>query len=124
MNNTILLIDGSSFIFHTSTRLKNLSAPNGMPTKCDLWHCKYAQANAKRNIPRVIGFSFRCKGKTFRDEILSWSNKTNRRETPDELKVQFPYIHELIADLGIQWTSKMVLETDDVIATIAKNTQH
>ena len=32
MEKTILLIDGSSFIFRAFYAIKNLSAPNGMPT--------------------------------------------------------------------------------------------
>jgi DNA polymerase-1 len=62
---------------------------------------------------------FDAKGKTFRDEIYP-EYKANRRETPDELKVQFPYIHELIADLGIPVIIQDGVEADDVIATIAK----
>ena len=66
---------------------------------------------------------FDAKGKTFRDEIYP-EYKANRRETPDELKVQFPYIHELIADLGIPVIIQEGVEADDVIATIIKNIQH
>lgn len=45
--------------------------------------------------------------------------KANRRETPDELKVQFKIIRELIDAMGIVSESVIGHEADDVIATLA-----
>ena len=45
--------------------------------------------------------------------------KANRRETPDELKVQFKIIRELIDAMGIASESVIGYEADDVIATLA-----
>ena len=46
--------------------------------------------------------------------------KANRHETPDELKVQFKIIRELIDAMGIVSESVVGYEADDVIATISK----
>ena len=45
--------------------------------------------------------------------------KANRRETPDELKVQFKIIRELIDSMGIVSESVVGYEADDVIATLS-----
>lgn len=119
MNNTILLIDGSSFIFRAFYAVKNLSAPNGMPTNAIYGIVNMLKQMQKKYTTRNWVCVFDAKGKTFRDEIYP-EYKANRRETPDELKVQFPYIHELIADLGIPVIIQEGVEADDVIATIAK----
>lgn len=119
MNNTILLIDGSSFIFRAFYAVKNLSAPNGMPTNAIYGIVNMLKQMQKKYTTRNWVCVFDAKGKTFRDEIYP-EYKANRRETPDELKVQFPYIHELIADLGIPVIIQDGVEADDVIATIAK----
>lgn len=119
MNNTIILIDGSSFIFRAFYAVKNLSAPNGMPTNAIYGIVNMLKQMQKKYTTRNWVCVFDAKGKTFRDEIYP-EYKANRRETPDELKVQFPYIHELIADLGIPVIIQDGVEADDVIATIAK----
>jgi DNA polymerase-1 len=119
MNKTILLIDGSSFIFRAFYAVKNLSAPNGMPTNAIYGIVNMLKQMQKKYTTTNWVCVFDAKGKTFRDEIYP-EYKANRRETPDELKVQFPYIHELIADLGIPVIIQDGVEADDVIATIAK----
>lgn len=46
--------------------------------------------------------------------------KSNRKETPDDLKCQFKIIRELIDSMGIKTESKVGFEADDIISTITK----
>lgn len=119
MDNTILLIDGSSFIFRAFYALKELTAPNGMPTNAIYGVVNMLKQLEKRYKTQHWVCVFDAKGKTFRDDIYP-EYKANRRETPEDLVVQFKYIHELVADLGIPVIIQEGVEADDVIATIAK----
>lgn len=119
MQQTILLIDGSSFIFRAFYALKHLSSPSGMPTNAIYGVINMLkQMQKKYDTPHWVCV-FDAPGKTFRDDIYP-EYKANRKATPDELKIQFPYIHEIIADLGIPVIIQEGVEADDVIATIAK----
>lgn len=119
MDNTILLIDGSSFIFRAFYAVKNLTSPSGMPTNAIYGIVNMLKQMQKKYTTPYWVCVFDAKGKTFRDDIYP-EYKANRRETPEELIVQFPYIHELVADLGIPVIVQEGVEADDVIATIAK----
>lgn len=46
--------------------------------------------------------------------------KSNRKQTPDELKCQFKIIRELIDAMGIKTESKIGFEADDIICSISK----
>ena len=47
--------------------------------------------------------------------------KANRKQTPDDLKIQFKIIRELIEAMNIKTESCIGYEADDVIASLAKN---
>lgn len=119
MQQTILLIDGSSFIFRAFYAVKHLSSPSGMPTNAIYGIINMLkQMQKKYDTPHWVCV-FDAPGKTFRDEIYP-EYKANRKATPEELKIQIPYIYEIIADLGIPVIVQEGVEADDVIATIAK----
>jgi DNA polymerase-1 len=59
------------------------------------------------------------KGKTFRHEKYD-GYKDGRRETPDELKMQFPVAKEIAKAMGIPCFEIDDYEADDIIGTFAK----
>lgn len=119
MDNTILLIDGSSFIFRAFYAVKNLSSPSGIPTNATYGIINMLKQMEKKYATAHWVCVFDAKGKTFRDDIYP-EYKATRRETPSELIVQIPYIHDIIEKLGIPVIVEDGVEADDVIATIAK----
>lgn len=119
MDNTILLIDGSSFIFRAFYAVKNLSSPSGIPTNATYGIINMLKQMEKKYATAHWVCVFDAKGKTFRDDIYP-EYKATRRETPPELIVQIPYIHDIIEKLGIPVIVEDGVEADDVIATIAK----
>lgn len=119
MKQTILLIDGSSFIFRAFYAVKNLTAPNGTPTNAIYGVINMLKQMQKKYTTPYWVCVFDAKGKTFRDDIYP-EYKATRRETPEELKIQIPMIQEIVADLGIPVIVENGVEADDVIATIAK----
>lgn len=57
---------------------------------------------------------------TFRDKLYA-QYKAHRKESPPELKSQFPILHELIDAMGVKKSSHESYEADDIIATYAKS---
>ena len=57
-------------------------------------------------------------GKTFRHEKYE-RYKDGRRETPDDLKVQFPVAKKILTAMGIKYLECAGYEADDIIGTIS-----
>lgn len=58
-------------------------------------------------------------GKTFRHESYS-EYKAGRKETPEDLRTQFPMIKEVLNKMGIAVCECKSYEADDILGTIAK----
>lgn len=115
---TILLIDGSSFIFRAFHAIPELNSPTGKPT-----NATYGVVNMlkqlKKRIPTIhIACIFDAPGKNFRDEIYP-EYKATRRETPVALINQFNDIYSIVEALGIPLIMQPCIEADDIIGTIA-----
>ncbi len=61
-------------------------------------------------------------GPTFRHEMYS-EYKANREKTPDDLRSQIPLIEEILKAASIPVIRKNGLEADDLIATLAKDSE-
>jgi DNA polymerase-1 len=116
---TLLLIDGSSYLYRAFHAMPDLRSPQGEPTGA-----VYGVVNMLNRLEKEVGFDysaciFDAKGKTFRDDLYP-EYKANRPSMPDELRVQIPHIHALVKELG--WPMLMVegVEADDVIGTLAR----
>ncbi len=59
------------------------------------------------------------KGKTFRHDKYDFY-KGGRAETPDELKIQFPYAKRLLTAMGIKYYEIDNYEADDIIGTFSE----
>ncbi|MBP3431689.1 MAG: DNA polymerase I [Clostridia bacterium] len=70
--------------------------------------------------PDFLVVAFDHSRKTFRNEIYE-GYKAKRKETPPDLIAQFPVIKEMLGVLGIKYFEIPGIEADDIIGTIAKN---
>lgn len=70
--------------------------------------------------PDGIVVAFDHARKTFRNEIYA-EYKGTRKPTPPELISQFPKIKEMLGIMNIKVVEKEGIEADDIIGTIAKN---
>lgn len=118
MNNTLLLVDGSSYLYRAFHAMPDLRGPEGEPTGAI-----YGMINMLRRLRTDYGAAymacvFDAKGKTFRDDIYP-EYKGQRPPMPDDLRLQIEPIHEAVRILG--WPILMVegIEADDVIGTLA-----
>lgn len=69
--------------------------------------------------PEYIAAVFDFKGKTVRHKEFK-QYKSTRRETPDDLSIQIPYIKQIVQLMGIRMLEVEGFEADDVIGTVAK----
>ena len=116
---TLLLIDGSSYLYRAFHAMPDLRSPDGRPTGA-----VYGMVNMLRHLEKEVQFDysacvFDAKGKTFRDELYP-EYKANRPSMPEELAAQIKPVHEVVQASG--WPMLMVegVEADDVIGTLAK----
>ncbi|WP_250452956.1 DNA polymerase I [Caballeronia sp. ATUFL_M2_KS44] len=115
---TLLLVDGSSYLYRAYHAMPDLRGPDGGPTGA-----LYGMVNMLRRLRREINAEysaciFDAKGKTFRDDWYA-DYKANRPSMPDDLSKQIEPIHVAVRALG--WPLVMIegVEADDVIGTLA-----
>jgi len=115
---TLLLVDGSSYLYRAYHAMPDLRGPDGGPTGA-----LYGMINMLRRLRREINAEysacvFDAKGKTFRDDWYA-DYKANRPSMPEDLSRQIEPIHVAVRALG--WPLVMIegVEADDVIGTLA-----
>jgi DNA polymerase-1 len=118
MQNTLLLVDGSSYLYRAFHALPDLRSPDGHPTGA-----MHGMVNMLRRLRQdypaaYIACVFDAKGKTFRDDMYP-EYKATRAPMPDDLRLQIEPIHEAVRHMG--WPILMVegVEADDVIGTLS-----
>jgi DNA polymerase I len=118
MNKTLLLVDGSSYLYRAFHAMPDLRNADDVPTGAI-----YGMINMLRRLRQDyaadhIACVFDAKGKTFRDDMYP-EYKAHRPSMPEDLARQIEPIHEVVRALG--WPILMVegIEADDVIGTLA-----
>jgi DNA polymerase-1 len=116
---TLLLVDGSSYLYRAYHALPDLRNRAGEPTGA-IYGVINMLRRLRREVPAdYIACVFDAKGKTFRDEQYP-AYKANRPPMPDDLSAQIEPLHALVRALG--WPLLMIegVEADDVIGTLAR----
>ncbi|MEB2353352.1 MAG: DNA polymerase I [Burkholderiaceae bacterium] len=119
---TLLLVDGSSFLYRAFHAMPDLRTGSGEPTgavRGMVAMLRRLRSDGKLNGSATHGaVVFDAPGKTFRDDWYP-EYKANRKAMPEDLARQIPVIHEMVRALG--WPLLMIegIEADDVIATLA-----
>lgn len=116
---TLLLVDGSSYLYRAFHAMPDLRSPQGEPTGAIqgvLNMLRRLRADYPADYSACV---FDAKGKTFRDDWFP-EYKANRPSMPDDLRAQVEPLHEVVAAAG--WNILMVdgVEADDVIGTLAR----
>jgi DNA polymerase-1 len=115
---TLLLVDGSSYLYRAYHALPDLRGPDNFPTGAI--HGMVAMMKRLREqVPcEHAACVFDAKGKTFRDEWYA-DYKATRASMPDDLALQIEPIHEVVKLLGWPVLEVPGVEADDVIGTLA-----
>jgi DNA polymerase-1 len=115
---TLLLVDGSSYLYRAYHALPDLRGPGNVPTGAI--HGVVAMMKRLRDqYPAALGACvFDAKGKTFRDDWYA-EYKATRSAMPPDLALQIEPIHEAVRLLGWPVLSVPGIEADDAIGTLA-----
>ncbi len=114
---TLLLVDGSSYLYRAFHAMPDLRTSGGEPTGAIRGFIAMLRALRAAVPCDYCACVFDAKGKTFRDELFA-EYKAHRPPMPDDLATQVPVIHEATAALG--WPVLQIggVEADDVIGTL------
>ena len=119
---TLLLVDGSSYLYRAYHAMPDLRAVPGDPTSPATGAIRgmiNMMQKLHKDFPFVYGACvFDAKGPTFRDAIYP-EYKAQRSPMPDDLRAQIPPIHEVVRLMGWPVLDVPGVEADDVIGTLA-----
>ena len=116
---TLLLIDGSSYLYRAFHGMPDLRSPTGEPNGAI-----YGMVGMLQRLKKELAFDycaciFDAKGKTFRDEMYA-DYKAQRPSMPDDLAKQIPVIHDIVRGMGFPFLQISGVEADDVMGTLAQ----
>ena len=115
----LLLLDGHSLAYRAFFALPpDLATTTGQPTNAVYGFTSMLIKMLGDEQPTHVAVAFDRGEPTFRHEQYV-EYKANRKETPGDLRNQFPLIFEVLDALGIARLSVPGYEADDIIATLA-----
>ncbi len=116
---TLLLVDGSSYLYRAFHALPDLRNARGEPTGAIFGVLNMLRRLAADYKPDYLACIFDAKGRTFRDDWYA-EYKAHRPPMPPDLVQQIEPLHRAVAALG--WPLLMIdgVEADDVIGTLAR----
>ncbi|MFH0934661.1 MAG: DNA polymerase I [Pseudomonadota bacterium] len=116
---TLLLVDGSSYLYRAFHAMPDLRSPQGEPTGAIYGVLNMLRRLRKDYAADYSACVFDAKGKTFRDDWYP-EYKAHRPPMPDDLRLQIEPLLEVVAAAG--WNILMVdgVEADDVIGTLTR----
>ncbi|WP_454455049.1 DNA polymerase I [Thauera phenylacetica] len=116
---TLLLVDGSSYLYRAFHALPDLRNAQGEPTgaiRGVLSMLRRLESDYKAEFRACV---FDAKGKTFRDDWYP-EYKSHRPPMPDDLRAQVAPLHEAVQAEGWPLLSVEGVEADDVIGTLTR----
>jgi DNA polymerase-1 len=116
---TLLLVDGSSYLYRAYHAMPDLRSPDGFPTGAIHGIVAMMKWLRERFPAEHAACVFDAKGPTFRD---AWypDYKAQRAPMPDPLRQQIEPIHEVVRLLGWPVLEVPGIEADDAIGTLAR----
>ena len=119
---TLLLVDGSSYLyraFHAMPDLRVVPGDPNSPATGAIRGMVNMMQSLRKEVPADYAVCvFDAKGPTFRDAIYP-EYKANRSPMPDDLRSQIEPIHEVVRLMGWRVLDVPGVEADDVIGTLA-----
>jgi DNA polymerase-1 len=119
---TLLLVDGSSYLYRAFHAMPDLRNSHNEPTGAIQGVLNMLRRLHKDYPSDYSACIFDAKGKTFRDDIYA-EYKANRASMPDDLRAQVAPLHEAIKAMGWPLIMENGVEADDVIGALAKQAE-
>ncbi len=118
-DDTVYLIDGSSYVYRAYHAIRDLTNSQGLPTNAVFGFVRMLMKLIKDKAPAYGAMFFDAKGPTFRHERYE-GYKANRPPMPEDMVVQLPYIKRVTRALEIACFEMPGYEADDLIGTYAR----
>ena len=115
---TLVLIDGSGYLYRAFHALPPLTNRDGEPTGALFGVFNMLRATLKQQ-PDFVAFVADAPGRTFRDDLYA-EYKAQRAPMPDDLRAQVEPMLALVGALGFPILRVDGVEADDVIGTLAR----
>ena len=119
---TLLLVDGSSYLYRAYHAMPDLRAVPGDPGSAATGAIRgmvNMMQSLRKEVPcEYAACVFDARGPTFRDALYP-QYKAQRSPMPDDLRSQIAPIHEVVRLMGWQVLDVPGVEADDVIGTLA-----
>ena len=116
---TLLLVDGSSYLYRAFHALPDLKNKENHPTGVIYGVLNMLRLTHNQFPSDYSVCIFDAKGKTFRNDIYS-DYKANRPRMPEDLSIQIEPLKKAISAMGWPIMIKDAVEADDVIGTLSK----
>src|SRR5438105_361771 len=118
--NTLLLVDGSSYLYRAYHALPELRSPKtGEPTGAIYGVLNMLRKLATDYKAQAWAAVFDAKGRTFRDDVYP-EYKATRSAMPDDLRSQVEPLYQAVRALGWPFLCVEGVEADDVIGTLVE----
>jgi DNA polymerase-1 len=117
-DDTLYLIDGSSYIYRAYFAIRHLSSPSGHPTNAIYGFIQMLLKLLKDYHPEQVAVVFDAGRTTFRTELYP-EYKANRAAMPDDLRMQMEPIREVVRAFNIPVLELQGYEADDIIGALA-----
>jgi DNA polymerase-1 len=116
---TLLLVDGSSFLYRAFHAMPDLRNRHGEPTGA-IYGVLNMLRKLRKDYPADYSLCvFDAKGKTFREDLYP-EYKAHRLAMPTDLVQQIEPLHQAIAAAGWNILAQEGVEADDVIGTLVQ----
>ena len=116
---TLLLVDGSSYLYRAYHALPDLRGPGDVPTGAIHGMVAMLRKALQDLQPEHAACVFDAKGDTFRNDWYA-KYKAQRAPMPEDLVRQIEPIHEVVRLLGWPVLTVPGIEADDAIGTLAR----
>ncbi len=116
---TLVLVDGSSYLYRAFHALPPLTNSRGEPTGAVLGVLNMLLRMQREQKPELVAVVFDAPGKTFRDDLYA-EYKSHRPPMPDDLRSQIEPLITAVQALGLPLLRVQGVEADDVIGTLTQ----
>lgn len=120
--NTIILIDGSGFLYRAYYGLRPLHTKSGVPVQAVYSFCRMIKKLADTFKPQYMGLVWDSKGITIRHEMYP-AYKSTRQAPPSDLFDQKRLIQEFAESIGLQQFEQPGVEADDLLYSLSQDYQ-
>ena len=114
-----LIVDGNNLAFRSYYGVKYLSNQQQLPVNAIYGFCNSLHTLQQMVPHQHLVVCFDCGRSQKRTHILE-TYKANRSETPEDFKIQIPYIKRLIPLMGGTCCEKEGIEADDIIGSLCQ----